>query len=419
MKIFKYLLCLLLLVVAPQIGYCQIGKAVKQASKIFMKKGAKEGADAAAKGASKAVAKKTTKELAGEAAELSIKKNVRKSLTYDVMDAASRQDIFQLEQLGAEKLLRRKLSKEIAEKASRSVIRQGDVVIAVPVENQLFRKMGTRESRQILEKSTRQELRVHGEKSAAKKAGIRAGKTFKGIEALNKLDDMPALKQLVSGFEKKLGPNFALDNLVVRRAGKETIVEFAGTKSVVRIKNGVIAAKSGSIVRKTPAGNVVEGELNQFLNNPLPNTQYVVDDFIKYETNHLGQTIGLEVNTSKLFQKMQREGLSHGDIHGETRNELLKRFGDFDSNSIDYGHLFRRELGGPNEAINALPMKKEMQRSKSKWYKFEQKEVDACKSGKDVKMKMRIDYSPDGKYSVFVEKQIDGKTYRQVFTDLL
>ena len=61
------------------------------------------------------------------------------------------------------------------------------------------------------------------------------------------------------------------------------------------------------------------------------------------------------------------------------------------------------------------------QGSGSRWFKLEEKEVKACKAGKDVKSRMWIDYSPDHKsFSIRVEKIIDGKTIKEPpFTDLI
>ena len=396
MKIFKYLLCLLLLVVAPQIGYCQIGKAVKQVSKIFMKKGAKEGAEATAKGAGKAVMKKTTEELAGEAAELSIKKNVGKSLTYDVMDASFKQEMLQLEKLGAEKLLRRKLSKEIAEKTSKGLMRQGDLVVAVPIENQVFRKMGTRESRQILEKSKRQELRLHKDKSAAQKAGIRAGKTFRGIEALNKLDDIPALKQLVSGFEKSLGPNYSLDKLVVHKSGNHTIVEFLETNSRIEMKGAKFFATAGNV----PGNNA----LNEFLNHPLPNSTYLVDKYLTFTTDAKGRTIFMECHSSEMAKSVKRSSLARQNQIESVTNK------DGKTGIHHSGHLQQHSTGGPDESFNMLPMNSELQRG-GRWAKFEREEREAITAGYDVWTKRTISYGENGSYSIKSElKTIDKKT---------
>lgn len=88
------------------------------------------------------------------------------------------------------------------------------------------------------------------------------------------------------------------------------------------------------------------------------------------------------------------------------------------SNSqYDYGHLVRREIGGPNETINALPMKRELQRSGSKWFDLENQEVTSCELGKEVISDIKIKYYKDH-YEITVTKKIDGKKVTAVFKDL-
>lgn len=431
MKISKIVICLALVLSTPYCSYAQIGKAAKQVSKFFSKKGTKEAVLDASKSAakkageatSKSIAKKTTKELAEEAAEKVVLMNAPMSLSGRSLKKVAREDLQLLQRQGMKKALSHNLERVAAKKITGTT---GKAISRVSVlsenagEKFLIKDLGTKGGKEGLEKVSNNKLLLKSQKSAAKKGGIRASRTIIGKEALESIGNR-SIREMVSGLEKKCGPNFAIDNLKVMKQGKETIIEFAGTRSRMSIKDGLITAKSGSIAKSTSAGTVIDGELNQFLINKIPNTRYKVDDYIIYETDHLGMTKYVEAHSSELYKRMQQAGVYHSGIDKGTREQLLKQFGDFDPNTVDYGHLLRREIGGPNESINALPMLHKKQGSGSRWFKLEEKEVKACKAGKDVKSKMWIEYSPDRKsFSIKVEKIIDGKTITEApFTDLI
>ena len=430
MKISKMVICLALAFATPDYSYAQIGKAAKQAVKVFSKKTAKESAEAAGKSAvkktgkaaGKSMAKKTAKELAEETAESVIVRNAPMSLSRRSIKSVTKEDIQLMRRQGMKKVLSHNMERVAAKKMSGTtwkVISRASVIGESSGERFLIKDLGTKGSKEGLERFSKKGFMLKSEKSAAKKGGIRASRTILGKEALNSIENR-SIREMIESLEKKCGPNFALDNLKVMKQGKETIIEFAGTRSRMSIKEGVITAKSGSIAKSTSTGKIVDGELNQFLINKIPNARYKVDDFIIYETDHLGMTKYVEAHSSELYKRMQQAGVFHSGIDKGTREKLLKQFGEFDPNTVDYGHLLRREIGGPNESINALPMLHKKQGSGSRWFKLEEKEVKACKAGKDVKSKMWIDYSPDHKsFSIKVEKTIDGEVITETFKDLI
>ena len=430
MRIFKPILILMLLTAAPAPGYSQVGKAVKSVTKQLFKKGAKESAETAGKKAAKGAAKKagkeaaeqtaekTARELGKEAAERVINLNASKALTRETAEGMARKGASRLEKAGIEKAMKVGLDRVAVKNANKTVSGLGRTMSTA---GSATRKLGNTESVKALENASKSQLKEKGRAMAIRKTTIRASKSFSGEAALKVLDGAPAVKRKVLDLEKLLGPPmFARERLIVEKSGKETIVKFADTKSIIRIKGNTIYANSGSVSKVLPDGTrIVEGELNQFLNKPIADSKYVVDKYLTYYTDNLGKTKRIETDLSKVYQEMMNNGVEHSRIHKETREQLLKSFGDFPE-GVDYGHIIRRELGGLNESINALPMKKEMQRSGSRWYKMETDLVKACTSGKSVKTTHTIEYLPNGKYSINIEAIIDGKVKKYPpFKDLI
>ncbi len=103
--------------------------------------------------------------------------------------------------------------------------------------------------------------------------------------------------------------------------------------------------------------------LNEFLSFRLPDTTYIIDDYMEIVTDHLG----------RVKQTMAR---FNGDqIIYRTRKNLpeQKRVVESQGGNInrdDGGHLIQMGMGGPNELLNQVPMNIELNRF-SIWRKVE------------------------------------------------
>ena len=91
------------------------------------------------------------------------------------------------------------------------------------------------------------------------------------------------------------------------------------------------------------------------------------------------------------------------------------------NSDFDYSHLVRRELGGVNESINAVPMPHVDQGSGSRWFTIEDAEIKKCKeylasngaSGR-VTSVIDIKYVPDGSaLKLDVKKMQNGKVFEK------
>ena len=403
MRIFKIACIVLFLSLAPQTGYCQIGKGISQIAKSLLKKGGKEageeavekGAKSAAKKAGKSAAKKSAKEIAGESAELAIRRNASNSLSRKGASKTIKMDKVAVDNAEMAKYLKGSIGKG-AIKGARGVVSKeaGAKVSTEAIEltdRELVKKYGTSQSRKVVEQSGKRGLKSGSEKAAKKKAAVRAGKTLTGREALKLLDNYPTLRNTVMEMECKYGPNFALDRLVVGKSGKHMVVEFPGTASRIEVKGNTIFAKGGSLPSK--------GEMNAFLNEPLPNSTYIVDGYTKYVTDAFGKTIEVECHSSALAKSVKRTNLAQ-----ENQAALVEAKGG-KRGVHDAGHIQQRSTGGNNESINLLPMKSSKQRG-GKWAKMEKTERDAIDAGKDVVTKKKIKYNPDGSFTLDVEMKI-------------
>lgn len=426
MKIFRLLLCLSFFLSVPYTGNCQIGKAIKQASKIFVKKGTKESVEAAEKAAVKKAGKEAASVVAGRAAknssELLAKKvflrNASKSIVSEPANQLIKTEAKELKRIGAERFLRSRIDKSIANLAGRTVRTEGKSIGIHTIKNsgeKVARELGSKESKEIFESGTKQEMKKSSRKILAKRA-VKAT----GEDALKLLKDLPDVTTLLKSMQKQYGPLFDIKNLEVVAKDGKYLVSFKGTNSTMEIAGDVIRANGGSYTRTLSDGTRQNiGEINQFLNNILPSKTYIVEDgLIKYTTNAAGKVCRIECESSKLYARMMANNMYRNGEFDKNMVAKVMRENGVTNSSHDFGHLVRREIGGLNEGINGLPMKGSNQRSGSKWFKFEEKEVKACKEGKSVRSIMEINHAPDGSYTVEVTKIIDGKEYTQIFNDL-
>lgn len=239
-----------------------------------------------------------------------------------------------------------------------------------------------------------------------------------GNAAYKSLKDLPEIQKSVRDLNKFSSSFFRMEDLCVEQVGKSKKIYFKGTKTSMEIEGDVIKAQPGSFT----VNGKSYGQVNKFLSNPLPDKTYLVEDgLITYRTDKLGRVKYIKCESSDLYNSLRHKNIiRNGTYDSKDKDELFAKWNmpGSDNSQYDYGHLVRRELGGPNELINALPMKKSLQRSGSEWFKLENDEINACKAGKKVSSEMKITYLENGKYEISVKKVMDGRTVVRKFQNL-
>ena len=119
-----------------------------------------------------------------------------------------------------------------------------------------------------------------------------------------------------------------------------------------------------------------KGNWNELLNNPEPNTRYIVDGNKIYDTDHLGRVVRVEA-TLKL------------DTLDRNTYQQLKA-GKQGIDGDEGGHLIASILNGSGEKINLLPMNSNLNRSL--WKKLENGWAKSLQEGKTVKVKIEPVY---------------------------
>ena len=119
-----------------------------------------------------------------------------------------------------------------------------------------------------------------------------------------------------------------------------------------------------------------KGNWNELLNNPEPNTRYIVDGNKIYDTDHLGRVVRVEA-TLKL------------DTLDRNTYQQLKA-GKQGIEGDEGGHLIASILNGSGEKINLLPMNSNLNRGL--WKKHESRWANALRDGKTVKVKIEPVY---------------------------
>ena len=405
-NIIKCFLCISLLVATPaQEANAQVGQAVKSAtktvSKWFGKKAAKETAEEVAEQGFKTISK--------EIAQKAITKNATNAI-FDSSTKLSREALEEVTYTNINKTLSKKVGKEITEGAlkitSKEFAQQLGKVPAREAQEIFLKKLGTEATQETYEQTAKKSLKEAGEKNVAKKKAARTAARITGADALKALDDMPQLKKQIKEIQDMSPAYFTTDKLYVETVGNTRIVGFEGTRSKIKVlPNKTIRAEGGAIVKD---GKTI-GEMNEFLNNPLPNTRYETEGgLLNFQTDELGRTVSVDCHSSELNKSISKQGISRSDkLHT----------GNKGSNAYNSGHIQQRSTGGLNERINLLPMNaKENQHGK--WARIEGKERKAINAGKDVRSRKIIKYNDDGSYAITVELTIDGKTTTEVFKNL-
>lgn len=153
--------------------------------------------------------------------------------------------------------------------------------------------------------------------------------------------------------------------------------------SMIKVDGDKASAKAGSLEGA--------GSLNEFINETklMPDTTYNIDDRQVCRTDQLGRVVS---SKAELHKPIEGTRYQQRDTHTQAR--IIK-----DKDGIlghdDAGHLVPNRLGGPNEAINQIPMARELNRSGSLWFKTENELSNAVKDGKEVIVSDTLEYTGD------------------------
>jgi hypothetical protein len=253
------------------------------------------------------------------------------------------------------------------------------------VASKLVKKAGKEVSEEIVETSSRAAVKSTA-KVAAKsvaKNGVAIGKALKELIVSDK-----NAKLLYEGLSSRVSKDFA-DGIVVTtsKKGVEMVSEEFPT-SYIRMNKNMIFARGGSLKNAGP--------VNEFLNIPLPNKTYLIDDAFTYQTDELGRVISCSADRTKAFNTIERNAQRHTKVQQNVVKELGGEIGD------DGGHLFANNTGGLNELINQVPMPSELNRH-GLWRELEMIEEAALKEGKQVISKRNLKYAGKSKRPYAIE----------------
>ena len=408
MMSFKYIyrcaLCILLFTVVPTTEVnAQATQVVKAVSKWFGKKAAKEGAEEVAEQGVKAISK--------DMAQKAITKNAANAI-YKPSATFARKNLQEYAATNIGKTFTTKLGKELGEGAlktmSKKFAQQIGKSSSKEFQELFIKRLGTESTQEVGEWTAKKTLKESAAKNIAKKQAAKTAARLTGADAFKALDDIPMIKEVSEQLQKKSPAYFKTEKLYVEKVGKSKVVGFEGTPSKIEISpNGTIRAKGGSTANAGP--------MNEYLNNPLPNTKYETEGgLLNFHTDQFGKTAYVECHSSELHKTMKNTPRSR--LAEKNSTQLVQKKGG-QKGIHDSGHLQANATGGLNESINLLPMKRGKNRG-GPWKELELKELNAIKKGKDVWSRKWITYNPDGSYSIKVELTIDGKTITKQFPNL-
>lgn len=226
-------------------------------------------------------------------------------------------------------------------------------------------------------------------------------KTLRELTAVSK-----EFKQLYESFSSRISKEFADDIAVTQEKQWTRMFSKKFPNSEIKTSGSTVVAKAGSTKSSGP--------VNEFLNHPLKNKTYMVDDAFVYETDDLGRTAVAWADRTKAYNTISRNTQRNSNIQKDVIRRLDGREG-----LDDAGHLFANNTGGPNELINQVPMSRELNRN-GQWRKLEQMEEKALAAGKDVKSGRRVIYQGESKRPSAFEfiSIIDGEETRLLIENI-
>ena len=190
--------------------------------------------------------------------------------------------------------------------------------------------------------------------------------------------------------ESAPGANFFKD--------EDLILETATNGNIrISVRNSAsVMEVDGNIIRLEPGSTISRGQMNEFINYPLPNKTYeIANGTTIYKTNAKGKVYEVISDRNELLKLPKRAG-TNSHTQSSVRNGL---------EGVDGGHLIARHTNGPNELINQIPMLQEINQH-GRWRELEKIEEDALNVGKRVISKRQI-LSPTAVRFISI---VDGQT---------
>lgn len=368
-------------------------KAAKEVSEYVVKDAVKEGGQRLVKSG----AKNLTKEVAEEAAETASKKVVKN-----------------VGREGFEKILKEGTS-SVAQSASK---REVGEAVAANTTKTIAEKLGGKEAVSASSKSTQTAMKTYAEKKIAKEAADKVG-TKVGREVL---ENNKTLAKHVDDICYRY--NVKPDDLEIIKKGDGAFdiswnrVKGESPVSSIQVRGNEVYAKGGSYT--TSAGKQV-GEVNQYLNHPMPNTKYHLDDASTYVTDAAGRVDEVSADLGKLRDNMAannwtRNGQRNSDVQNMVINDLdgIAKKGANGKRLDDGSHLIPRNAGGANERLNQVPWNAYDQEHGA-WKQVELEIEKHLKAGSDVKTHVKLKYDGASKRptGAIYEYWVDGKHYIQ------
>ena len=147
---------------------------------------------------------------------------------------------------------------------------------------------------------------------------------------------------------------------------------------------------SGGVVYAKSGGSLCgDNNLNEFINTPklMPNTVYWVDGRSLYETDSRGRVERVStVYTADYDVKNERA----------TDNQRMIREGKDGLGVDESSHSVQKSLGGPNEAINQMPVRSDINHGEgSEWAARERRLAEAVDDGQAALVELRFRYEGD------------------------
>jgi uncharacterized Zn-binding protein involved in type VI secretion len=137
-----------------------------------------------------------------------------------------------------------------------------------------------------------------------------------------------------------------------------------------------------------------KGNWNNELNNPEPNTIYIVDDRYTYETDQQGRTASVEGDLISTGSRLEKRNKTLQPEVGASGGRGKDAKG---VNLDDGGHLVGNRFGGAGEKVNLVPQDRNSNRGGGKWKKVEDNWESELKAESKVKVKIEPKYLGDSK----------------------
>lgn len=166
----------------------------------------------------------------------------------------------------------------------------------------------------------------------------------------------------------------------------------------VTVKGNDIYASTGGWAEKGKEG------LNGYIQE-MPEKHYILDDgATRYHTDYQGRVSIAIMDYHKSKDLPERNGQRDSATERKVVEDKDGYIGKDDG-----GHLFSREIGGPNESINQVPMERDFQQH-GEWREYERHEKAICDraiaNGHKVEITRDLEYIGDSKRPDIIKTRI-------------